>query len=141
MVFNIFEVIFMKKILSFILVLMMIMSVGILTGCKDADNTDTATPDSVSTEESAVAGVWRLATTDEIEWHMNSQNTLHITEDTEGKKFTIVCNYTYDKDTNEFTYTALNASDKFEGTAFIEGGILRVTSKDGKVTYTLTKIE
>lgn len=131
----------MKKILSFVLVIMMIVSVGLLTGCKDADNTDTATPDSVSTEESAVAGVWRVATTDEIEWHMNSQHTLHITENADGKKFTIVCNYTYNEDTREFTYTALNADDEFEGTAYIEGGVLRVTSKDGNKSFTLTKAE
>ncbi len=128
----------MKKILSFILAVMMVVALGALWGCND-DSDNTATPDSIPAV-SPLAGSWKVVSTDdEVEWFMNSKDTLHITETRNEKQYTTVCSYSYDKDTGAFEYTCLSASGSFEGTATIEGGNLTVVSNDGATTVILKK--
>ncbi len=141
MTFNCLRGVFMKKILAFTLMVIMVISFGALWGCNgNTDNTATSgsTPDEAL---SPLAGQWKVVSTDdEVEWSMNSQDTLHITEIRGGQRYTTVCRYSYDKDTGSFEYTCLSASGSFEGTAKPEGGNLTVVSNDGKTTVVLRKI-
>lgn len=123
----------MKKIFAFLLAVLLLASVCALTAC---DNTQEGT----STADSSVAGEWRVTSTDdEVLWFMNSQDTLHITEVSDGNRYTTVCSYSYDETTGAFEYTCLSASGSFKGTAKVGESYIRLEGEDGRV-ISLTKV-
>ena len=129
----------MKKIISFVLAVLMLLSLCIFCGCDNSDKGNTE-PYVATHDESPVAGTWKVVSTDdEIEWLLNSQDTLHITTVTEEKRFSTVCRYAYDKNTGEFEYTGLSASVSFKGTVVLEGSRMSIKSMDGKEIVILQK--
>lgn len=129
----------MKKILSFTLAVLMLLSLGVFCGC---DNTDKGNTDAsgATADESPLAGRWQVVSTDdEIEWLLNSEETLHITQAYSGQRFTTVCRYAYDEQTGDFEYTGLSESVSFKGTVTLEGSIMHVKSTDGTKTVILQR--
>lgn len=134
----------MKKIFAFLLVVLMVVSLGTFCACDDNTGNPEETVSGAAdenTEESAVSGEWKVVSTDdEVAWLMNSQGTLHITKTDGGNKYTVVCKYTYDKDTFDFEYTCLSASGSFKGTLKISGSVMTVQSSDGNEIIILQKV-
>lgn len=129
----------MKKILSFTLAVLLILSLGVFCGCESSDK-GSSSDFGATADESPLAGTWCVVSTDdEIEWYLNSKETLHITQITSETKFTTVCKYTYDPKTGEFEYTGLSASASFKGTLMMEGSIMSVKSTDGSEIVILQK--
>lgn len=129
----------MRRIFSFTLAVIMVISVSVLCGC--SNNSDNTATSGNTPYESPLAGHWTvIATDDEIQWDMNSQNTLHITETRSGQRYTTVCNYSYDEDTGAFEYTCLSAKGGFEGIAKLEGNKLTIVSNDGLTSVKLTRL-
>ncbi len=130
----------MKKILSFILAIFMVLSLFVFCGCdnKPQSGTDES---SATADESPLAGIWTVAATDdEIEWLLNSQDTLHITKVSSGQKYTTVCKYSYDNKTGEFEYIGLSSSVSFKGTVELEETSMIVKSADGAQKITLYRM-
>ncbi|MBQ7999804.1 MAG: hypothetical protein IJ298_01135 [Ruminococcus sp.] len=132
----------MKKILAFILAILVALSLSVLWGCSDdKDNTDTTGMSGATVDESPLAGEWKVTSTDdEILWMMNSQSTLHITAVRDGSKYTVVCRYSYDEQTGEFEYTCLSASGSFKGTLALSETSMIVRSTDNSEVIVLTRI-
>ncbi len=131
----------MKKILAFVLAVMMLASLCVLGGCSD-NSEKTGTADEVSPLDNAVlVGAWKVVSTDdEITWLMNSEETLHITETANGQNYTTVCRYTYDKSTGDFEYVGLSSSTSLKGTLVAEGSVIRINNKENQEVIILSKI-
>lgn len=129
----------MKKILSFVFAVLMLLSLGVFCGCDNSGkgNTDVS---GATQDESPIAGTWKvMSTDDEVEWLLNSEETLHITTIESGKRFSTICRYAYDKNTGEFEYTGLSASVSFKGSVILEGSRMSIKSTDGKETVVLQR--
>ena len=131
----------MKKLLAFVLTALMLISLCVFTGCSD-NSEKTSTSDEVSDAvNSSLAGEWKVESTDdEVEWFMNPQETLHITETRDGQKYTTVCRYIYDKDTKTFEYVGLSANTSFKGTITREGSVMMIKSIENDEVVILSKI-
>lgn len=132
----------MKKILAFVMAVVLVLSLFTLAGCKKEKNLykDLEGFDSYVSEDADILGVWKeTSTTDEVEWTFYDTTTLHMTRSA-NSSVTTVCTYNYDEQANTLSIYVFSNKTIYDYTVDISGVELTLTSKSDGAERIFKKI-
>ncbi|MBQ9743263.1 MAG: hypothetical protein IJV88_06305 [Ruminococcus sp.] len=154
----------MKKILAFVLAILVVTSLFALSGCKKApapvpeyarttNNIHENEFDDFETHvdaDSEIIGEWlETSTGDEVIWTFFASTTLHLTyRSKDATAFSTIGCYNFDDESGELLIRIQNESEHpslvrgdYTYTAKLEEGSMTLTSADGKDVRSFTKLE